>query len=76
MSISGPGAGIDGVTLSSGDRVLLKNQSTGSENGIYVFNGAASTMTRATDANADAEVTAGMFVFVEEVLQMAITDMY
>ena len=59
-------AAIDGVTLSSGDRVLLKNQSTGSENGIYVFNGSGSAMTRATDADADAEVTAGMFVFVEE----------
>ena len=66
VTISGPGAAIDGVTLSSGDRVLLKNQSTGSQNGIYVFNGAASSLTRATDANADAEVTPGMFVFVEE----------
>ena len=66
VTISGPGAAIDGVTLSSGDRVLLKNQSTGSQNGIYVFNGAASALTRAGDADADAEVTAGLFVFVEE----------
>lgn len=66
VTVSGPGAAIDGVTLSSNDRVLLKNQSTGSENGIYVFNGAASAMTRATDADASSEVTAGMFVFVEE----------
>jgi hypothetical protein len=66
VTISGPGAAIDGVTLSSNDRVLLKNQSTGSENGIYVFNGAASAMTRATDADASSEITAGMFVFVEE----------
>ena len=66
VTISGPGTAIDGVTLSSGDRVLLKNQSTASENGIYIFNGSASAMTRATDANADAEVTAGMFTFVEE----------
>ena len=66
VTISNPGASIDGVTLSSGDRVLLKNQSTASENGIYVFNGSSSAMTRATDANADAEVTSGMFTFVEE----------
>ena len=66
VTVSGPGAAIDGITLSSGDRVLLKNQSTASQNGIYVFNGAASALTRATDADADAEVTAGMFVFVEE----------
>ena len=65
VTISGPGAAIDGVTLSSGDRVLLKDQSTASQNGIYVFNGAASSMTRATDADADAEVTSGLFVFVE-----------
>ena len=66
VTISGPGAAIDGITLSSGDRVLLKNQSTASQNGIYVFNGAASALTRATDADSSTEVTAGMFVFVEE----------
>jgi hypothetical protein len=66
VTISGPGAAIDGVTLSSGDRVLLKDQSTGSQNGIYVFNGSGSAMTRATDADADVEVTSGLFVFVEE----------
>ena len=56
---------IDGVTLVTGDRVLVKNQSTGSENGIYVVvaSGAAS---RAEDADSSAEVTAGMFTFVSE----------
>jgi len=66
LTLTGPGAAIDGVTLSSGDRVLVKDQSTGSQNGIYVFNGSGSAMTRATDADADVEVTAGLFVFVEE----------
>ena len=66
VTVSGPGAAIDGVTLSSSDRVLLKNQSTASENGIYIFNGAASALTRATDADSTAEVTSGMFTFVEE----------
>ena len=54
---------IDGVTLADGDRVLVKDQSTASENGIYT---AGSSPARATDADADAEVTAGLFVFVEE----------
>jgi hypothetical protein len=56
---------IDGVTLVAGDRVLLKDQTTASQNGIYVAvaSGAAS---RSTDADTDAEVTAGMFMFVEE----------
>lgn len=66
VNISSPGSSIDGVSLSNGDRVLLKNQSTGSQNGIYVWNGAASAMTRATDCDADAEVTAGLTTFVSE----------
>tara|TARA_X000001382_G_scaffold129832_2_gene122854 strand:+ start:997 stop:2688 length:1692 start_codon:yes stop_codon:yes gene_type:complete len=65
VTISGPGAAIDGISLSSGDRVLLKNQTTASQNGIYSWNGAASAMTRTTDADTDAEVTSGMYVFVE-----------
>lgn len=56
---------IDGVTLATGNRVLVKDQSTASENGIYVVvaSGAAS---RASDADSNDEVTAGMFTFVEE----------
>lgn len=56
---------VDGITLVAGDRVLVKNQGTASENGIYVAvsSGAAS---RATDADTNTEVTAGMFTFVEE----------
>jgi hypothetical protein len=59
---------IDGVTLVAGDRVLVKNQSSASENGIYVAvtSGAAS---RSSDANGTAdtgELTSGTFTFVEE----------
>ena len=53
------------VTLVAGDRILVKDQSTASENGIYTVN-ASGAPTRATDADSDAEVTAGMFTFVEE----------
>lgn len=56
---------IDGVSLAAGDRVLVKNQTTGSENGIYVVVDGGS-WTRATDADSDAEVTAGLFTFVAE----------
>lgn len=55
---------IDGVAVIAGDRVLVKNQSTGSQNGIYVV--AAGAWARSADANVSAEVTAGMYVFVEE----------
>ncbi len=40
---------IDGVTVTSGDRVLLKNQSTASQNGIYVIGSGAGATIRATD---------------------------
>lgn len=66
VTISSPGATIDGVTVTNGDRILLKNQTTGSQNGIYIFNGAASAMTRASDADSSIEVTSGMFVFITE----------
>lgn len=66
ISLSAPGSSIDGVTLTSGNRVLVKNQTTASENGIYVFQGASSLMTRATDADTNTEVNAGLFTFVEE----------
>jgi hypothetical protein len=46
---------IDGVTLATGDRILIKNQTTGTENGIYTVN-ASGAPTRATDADADAEI--------------------
>lgn len=55
---------IDGVTIATGDRVLLKNSTVGSLNGIYVVvaSGAAS---RATDAD-EASDLLGMAVFVRE----------
>lgn len=55
---------IDGVSVIAGDRVLVKDQDTGSQNGIYVV--AAGAWSRATDADVDTEVTAGMFTFVTE----------
>ena len=56
---------LDGVTLATGDRILLKDQSTGSENGIYTVN-ATGAPTRTVDADENAEVTAGLYVWVEE----------
>lgn len=55
---------VDGVALVAGDRVLVKNQTTGSQNGIYTV--AAGAWARATDADATAEVHGGMFTFVEQ----------
>ena len=55
---------IDGVALSVGDRVLVKDQNTASQNGIYVV--ASGSWSRSTDADEPAEVTPGFFFFVEE----------
>jgi phage-related tail fiber protein len=55
---------IDGVAVVAGNRVLVKDQTTASANGIYVV--AAGSWTRATDADTNTEVTAGLFVFVTE----------
>lgn len=67
VTISNPATSVfDGVTLSSGDRILLKNQTAGAENGIYVFNGSGVAMTRAIDFDANTEVTAGAAIPVEE----------
>ena len=55
-------ATVDGVTLTSGMRVLVKNQNTAAENGIYTFDG--TNLVRAEDYNTAAEVDAGDFVFV------------
>ncbi|MBX3044912.1 MAG: hypothetical protein KF896_14465 [Ignavibacteriae bacterium] len=54
---------IDGVAVGVGDRVLVKNQNTASQNGIYVV--AASTWSRATDADAWTELVSAA-VFVEQ----------
>jgi phage-related tail fiber protein len=57
------GASVDGVTLATGDRILLKNQTTASENGIYIV-AASGAAARAEDANTSAEVR-NMIVRVE-----------
>lgn len=63
---------IDGITLVAGDRVLVKDQTTQSANGIYVA--AAGAWSRASDADANAEVTAGLSVMVTEGTTLADTQ--
>jgi len=63
VTIAAPGASLDGVALVLGDRVLLKNQTAAIENGIYVFDTAATPLVRATDMAAGSDATnAAMFV--------------
>lgn len=61
---------IDGVSLAANDRILVKAQSTGGQNGIYTVTtlgtGANGTWTRATDADTAAELEGGVLVAVDE----------
>lgn len=72
INISSPGSTLDGVTFSSGDvnkRVVLNNQTTGSQNGVYNWNGASVPMTRTTDCSTgDYSQTGvlGMVITIEE----------
>jgi hypothetical protein len=59
------GDSIDGVTLVTGDRILIKDQSTASENGIYVV-AASGAPTRASDANSSGDLRGGSTTFVTE----------
>ena len=56
---------LDGVTLATGDRVLVKNQTDATENGLYVV-ATSGAPTRSSDADTAAEITASFAVFVEE----------
>jgi hypothetical protein len=65
INLASPGSSIDGVTMASGDRVLVKNQTSQPENGLYIWNGAATTMTRANDASTSDELESAV-VTVDE----------
>ena len=56
INLASPGATIDGVTMASQDRFLARSQTAQAENGIYIWNGAASAATRSLDANTFAEL--------------------
>ena len=61
---------LDGVTLAVNDRILVKDQTTGSQNGLYFVatlgTGANGTWTRATDADGSTELPSGSVVSVQE----------
>ena len=57
VNVASPGASIDGVTLAANDRVLLKDQTTASQNGIYVWTASASALTRALDATTGTQIS-------------------
>ena len=61
---------VDGITLAVGDRILVKNQSSNTQDHsiwtVTVLNGANSTWVRAVDVDGAGELTAGAIVYVAE----------
>jgi len=53
VNLSAPGTSVDGVSLVSGDRILVWQQTSAVDNGIYVFNGSGTSATRALDMDSD-----------------------
>jgi hypothetical protein len=66
INLSNPGTAVfDGHTLVTGDRVLVWQQSTQSQNGIYVFDTSSTALTRASDSDAWDELV-GTLVYVDQ----------
>lgn len=55
---------VDGINIIAGDRVLVKNQSTGANNGIYIASNGV--WARSSDADTSAKFSSGMEIFVEQ----------
>jgi hypothetical protein len=66
VTLATPGTTIDGLTAANGEIFLLAGQTTGSQNGPYVFNGSASPMTRATNWDSAGEAVVGSYWVVRE----------
>ena len=65
IDLSSAPSAVDGVTLSADDRVLVKDQTDASQNGIYEFAGAGNAMSRTEDANT-AQKLEGAAVFIRQ----------
>jgi hypothetical protein len=65
VSLTSAPATLDGITLASGNRILLKDQAAPSQNGIYVFVSAGSALVRATDVSTWVEIPSA-YLWIEE----------
>jgi len=66
VNLSNPGvSAFDNHSVSSGARILIRAQSSADENGVWIYNGSSSAMTRATDCDSAAELN-GMAIFVTD----------
>lgn len=65
VNLASPGTTVDGITMAVNDRVLVRAQTTASQNGIYIYNGSAVAMTRSADASTGDELESAV-VTVDE----------
>jgi hypothetical protein len=65
LNLNSPGASIDSITLTIGDRVLARVQTDTRQNGVYIWNGASVAMTRASDANEPSELAGALVRILE-----------
>lgn len=66
IALDGSVTSLDDIAISDGDRVLVKDQTDASENGIYVADTGGWTRSEDADNSPAGEVTGGMFTFVEQ----------
>lgn len=66
VDTASPGASVDGVALAAGDRLLLKNQTNPVQNGLWIWNGPSTALTRAPEAPDGALLAPGTVVTVTE----------
>ncbi len=64
LTLSSPLTVLDGHTLTNGERILVKNEATQANNGIYTWATGGTVLTRATDFDTAAEMASGDFTFV------------
>jgi hypothetical protein len=65
INLAAPGATVDGVTMTTSDRLFLKSQTLPAQNGVYVYNGPSTPLTRSSDANTSVKLQ-GMAIRVTE----------
>jgi hypothetical protein len=66
VNLASPGATVDGVAMTAGDHFLAVGQTTGTQNGEYVWNGAAVAATRPSTADTSAEMGPGSLWVVQQ----------
>lgn len=64
LTLSVPLTILDGYTLQNGNRILVKNEATQANNGIYTWATGGTVLTRATDFDTSVEIASGDFTFV------------